>query len=129
MDGCYMYRRRMSQLNKSSKYTLLQFQLYIAKVMCTMGTAPEKKRSGRPKLSASPAQAVPKRGPKSKRQEPLPETRYDDVAHWPQPTKMKNRCKCCLTGQTRMMCSKCDVPLCLTNEKPVSWSIMTLKND
>lgn len=112
VNGWLMYRRFMSQIGQEEKYTLVNFQIYIAKVLCSKGTSMQK-RPGRPKLDTPPE--TPKRGPK--RLLPLTETQYDGMCHWPMPVTNKLRCAHCLKGQSRITCGKCNVHLCLSNVK------------
>ena len=41
----------------------------------------------------------------------------DGVAHWPTIEDKKNTCRHCKVGVIRVMCMKCNVPLCLTKDR------------
>ena len=48
---------------------------------------------------------------------PAPAPVPDNVPHWPEFLKKKNKCRFCKTGAGRVYCTKCDMCLCLSNSR------------
>ena len=59
--------------------------------------------------------------PLERRKQPAPvpvaDVQYDNVAHWPEFRKKKNKCRFCKTGTRHVYCTKCDMCLCLSNSR------------
>ena len=122
------YRRHCEQLEipKKQELSLLDFVLEIAESLATTNKVvpmettsgkqgrPSKRRSAE---EVSPSSAV-KVGRKSTTPLPPNDTRYDQLGHWPNPTKgNRSRCRFCKDGFSKIFCSKCKVCLCLREGK------------
>lgn len=119
VNGHLMYRNDCKRRNfpKKDILDLLDFKSEIFSALCKQGKDNPRKR-GRPSTDTVDAEHEAKkhRGPAK----PIPNfpERKDKVGHWPLATGDRQRCKkpgC--TGQSTIMCGKCQVNLCLTKER------------
>lgn len=99
-----MYRRDCAKNNIRKTMRLKVFKLSVAKVLMSKGkryTCPTEKQANVIVHSrANTEDAI----------------RYDGIEHLPKATS-KGRCRFCTIGQCRMACIKCDVRLCVTQDK------------
>ena len=121
VNGWLLYRRFCSQMKVPSKkqLSLLTFTAKIAESLTKAGKAMTKPSVGRPKRSSSQMfdEHQPKKGRAPKTVLPDPDSRYDQLGHWPYYDVKKNKCRLCKTGYSRAYCEKCKVCLCLTSNK------------
>lgn len=100
----------------ASQLDLLDFTLRIVKAHAWVESLPKAKKRGRPSLS--PLQ--PSKNAKYAQNRPMQDVRYDEVGHCPiRSDSREQRCKLegC-TGQTHIMCVKCNAHVCLANFEP-----------
>lgn len=122
------YRRHCEQLEipKKRELSLLDFVLEIAESLTTTNKVVPMEmtsgKQGRPSKRRSAEEASHSSAVKVGRKPttPLPpnDTRYDQLGHWPNPTKgNRSRCRFCKDGFSQIFCSKCQVCLCLREGK------------
>lgn len=110
-----LYRRDCDSLAIPARrqLDLLKFKFYIATCLPKQGKDTTPKRRGRPSTSLeTQLETKKKRGPM--KPVPVASIRTDNTAHWPAVDSVRQRCKrpgC--KGQTVVMCTKCQVHLCL----------------
>lgn len=118
------YKEQASRLGISKKdvLDLLGFRAYVAEVLIKANKTPARKK-GRPSSATSnPPSPAPPSPSTSRATEirPVSEIQFDQLGHFPNfdSKKFASRCKnldC--KGQTRVICIKCQVHLCLNKEK------------
>lgn len=110
-----LYRRDCDSLAIPARrqLDLLKFKFYTATCLLKQGKDTTPKRRGRPSTSLeTQLETKKKRGPM--KPVPVASIRTDNTAHWPAVDSVRQRCKrpgC--KGQTVVMCTKCQVHLCL----------------
>ncbi|XP_057673530.1 piggyBac transposable element-derived protein 2-like [Corythoichthys intestinalis] len=105
-----IYRRDCKLLGVKNTLRQKSFQAEVATSLILTQT-----RRGRPSLSeASPSPPPP---PKRVRVGVPDDVRSDQVAHWHLKCEKRGRCKLCKVYATTTLCEKCDVCLCLTEER------------
>lgn len=113
VNSWLVYRRHAQQLQLSKQMTLFEFILDVSDALRRSGKTDTRKR-GRP--ASSPGEPSKKTGrPANPR--PSIDTRYDQIGHWPEFQNQKQRCKNCISSYTKWSCRKCNVRLCLSNNK------------
>ncbi|KAH7941549.1 hypothetical protein HPB49_014815 [Dermacentor silvarum] len=89
---------------------LLDFALHITEAPAQADSQPKVQKRGRPSLSP----LVTSKKARYAENRPAQDIRFDQVGHWP--LRADSRDQCCklegCTGQTRIMCEKCNVHLC-----------------
>lgn len=116
MDICivnaWLLYRRDCNLNGASNFKrLVTFRAEIAHALLQQNSRPRKR--GRP--TSEHIDVPPRKRPVNPR--PLDDVRYDGYCHWPEHIEPKKRCRECVKAYTRMSCSKCKMPLCITKDK------------
>ena len=109
-----LYRRHVGQHKQSNYMPLKEFRSNIASALTTAGKIMPQKR-GRPSIDDKAS--CPPKDKRSRVALPVADVRYDSLAHWPQFSQKRMRCKHCPSGYTRILCSKCKVGLCLNDRK------------
>ena len=128
VNAWILYRRHRKQLEipKKQELPLLDFVLEISEGLISSNKVVQREatsnKQGRPSKRRSSEEAGPSSGVKVGRKPstPLPsnDTRYDQLGHWPNPTKdNRSRCRFCKDGFSKIFCSKCKVYLCLREGK------------
>ena len=109
-----LYQRHVGQHKQSHYMPLKEFRSNIASALT-------KARKIMPQKCGCPAMnnkaSCP---PKDKRSRVIllvADVRYDSLAHWPQFSQKRMRCKHCPSRYTHILCSKCKVGLCLNDQK------------
>ena len=137
INACLLYRRLLSvargQVQLQSKpMSLHEFKTRVA---LALGASTEMVQLGRPPASASKRHAETEPSGSARKLKkpstpvPCPELRHDGFEHYPKYTNNRLRCKreMC-SGQTRVICIKCNVPLCFSSKQDcwktyhVKWS-------
>ena len=116
VNAWILYCRHFKQYNypQNKKKSLLIFSTDIAHALIFANKVAPNSSRGRPVKRKSID--LVSRGQKPAQPLPIPDVRYDNVAHWPIPSSNKNRCRLC--GMTcRMTCSKCKIYLCLLENR------------
>lgn len=106
VNSWLVYRRHGESLGVPAKLSSKDFRLSISKALRNKGQKPQTQNLGRIKVIKKP------RGHR-----PDDDTRYDQKGHWPLHEPRQNRCKYCPTGYTSIICSKCEVNLCLVGAR------------
>ncbi|KAH7940814.1 hypothetical protein HPB49_006195 [Dermacentor silvarum] len=99
------------ELTPGKQLDLLEFTLHITEALAGADSRPKVQKRGRPALSP----LVTSQKARYAENRPVQDVGFDQVGHWPLRTDSRaQRCKLegC-TGQTRIMCEKCNVHLCL----------------
>ena len=115
VNAWLLYRRhsKQNQLPKKELLNLKDFQYRIATALLQSGKTTAKTR-GRPSLIQLPE----KKKTTAASAIPATEIRHDRVGHFPVFTgKVQKRCRFCRQGYSRIMCSKCNVQLCLVTDR------------
>ena len=115
INAWLLYRRDCQQLETNAKdmLSLYQFKARVSEVL-RKENQPVATRPGRPSTPVPEVQA--RRG--RKRKQPQPDTRYDQVGHFPGSNPTRKRCKngnC--KGKTTVYCIKYKLNLCLQTYK------------
>lgn len=134
INAWLLYRRCLPTMSsgqaQSKSMSLHAFKARIAIALCA---STDTVRRGRPAITGAvsePNRACKRQsvnqalsGASSKKRKPntplpCPELRYDGMHHYPKCVSQRQRCKreTC-SGQTRVVCKKCNVPLCLTSKR------------
>lgn len=116
VNAWLLYRRYSEQMNVPDKHqlSLLKFTIRIAEGLLRGGKVPNS--VGRPRKR----KATDTPSPTSRKQAaavPCEDVRCDNVAHWPEFRKKKNKCRLCKTNYSRAYCKKCNLCLCLNNTR------------
>lgn len=119
VNSWILYRRHCEQkeIPKKNQLTLLKFSIELADALMNSSqrTTPSRGRPRkRPLENAEEEQQKPGKAPAQPN--PCPDVRFDGVDHWPQAVKDKRRCRNC-QASVRMMCSKCNIYLCIVPER------------
>ena len=88
----------------------------VAESLCKQNKTLERP-VGRPPKRLSTEEVRNPRGKVAAVPTPQRDIRTDGVAHWPAVKDKKNNCRHCKVGTVRVVCTKCKVHLCLTNER------------
>lgn len=123
VNGWLLYRRHCDQnaIPKKSRMTLLKFTTILAESLMNTNvpakTTPNRGRpSKRPMQDKTPEQGNKKGGRAAVVPTPCSDVRYDGIGHLPNAVKEKKRCRLC-QAYARVMCSKCNLSLCLLPER------------
>ncbi|KAG0430632.1 hypothetical protein HPB47_022529 [Ixodes persulcatus] len=112
VNSWLVYRRHAQQLQLSKQMTLFEFILDVSDALRRSGNTDTKKR--RP--ASSPGEPSRKTG-RPANPHPSIDTRYDQIGRWPEFQNQKQRCKNCISSYMKWSCTKCNVRLCLSNNK------------
>lgn len=98
---------------KDTQYQLPSFRAQVAHVLCTLHSSGTSMGPGRPR-------GIPKSGSLGKKTYMPPvEVRYDGIGHFPHILPRQGGKRTCknvgCNSQTQVVCLKCDIHLCLTN--------------
>ena len=93
---------------------LKEFRSNIASALTKTGKIMPQKR-GRPSIDDKAS--CPPKDTRRRVSLPVADVRYDSLAHWPQFSQKRMRCKHCPSGYTRILCRKYKVGLCLNDRK------------
>lgn len=107
-----LYRRHCKQLNLTYN-GLKDFKADIGHALLMCGKIAIRKHSW-PTNSPPPPPAKKRR---LSAMRPVTDMQYDNLGHFPQHHKPKQRYKNCIMAYSRIMCVKCNVALCLTKGK------------
>jgi len=115
VNGWLLYRRHLALAGESKYSTLADFRSSIAHALLTAGKTVSKKR-GRPAADDN-AVVCSRTAKRAHFVKPVDDARYNSFGHWPEHSLQKYRCALCKVVKSRVRCTKCDVALCLTNNK------------
>ncbi|XP_025419430.1 uncharacterized protein LOC112689794 isoform X2 [Sipha flava] len=111
------YRRHCQQLHITKYQSMLQFKTNIAEGLKNAGFN-KKKQRGRPSSSINFVNPTPPKKRKVFAARLCADVQFDKIEHWPCPISERQRCKHCPEhSYSRMKCEKCNVYLCLNNNK------------
>ena len=115
VNAWLLYRRHCHQMNVSKKQqlSLLKFTSAIAHGLANAAKVPHVGRPGKRRASDTPS-SVPRKQPAPV---PYDDSRYDNVAHWPEFRKKKNKCRLCKVNFSRVYCKKCNLCVCLNSNR------------
>ncbi|KAL1246259.1 PiggyBac transposable element-derived protein [Trichinella spiralis] len=114
-----IYRKDVEEFSGSSEkpLNLLDFTISVASSLCHAEEASELVRRGpKSRLSTSPTADGTTRGTRILTRSLAADLRYDEISHWPLSSEKRMRCKLC-SKIVQFSCSKCQVFLCLTQER------------
>ena len=116
VNAWLLYRRYCTQLKvaKKQQLSLLKFTIAIASGLVNCRRI--QKSVGRPSKRKSDDIVIPQPR-KQPVAMPVADARYDNTSHWPEFREMKRKCRLCKTDQSRVYCMKCDLCLCMNNDR------------
>jgi len=119
VNGWLLYRRDCDSfgVSNSKQKDLLSFKISVAEALIKKGKDIISKKRGRPSLELmSDGSAARNRSAATCR--PQDDIRGDKIGHWPEVGATRKRCKnLSCSGKTVILCSKCNVHLCLNKNK------------
>ena len=116
VNAWLLYRRHCQQLGilRNRQLSLLKFTVSIAtalvhanSIVNSVGYPSKRRASG----------SIGENSRKKSTSSPIADIRFDSTSHWLECKSAKRKCKLCKTGQSRGYCLKCQVCLCLSNER------------
>lgn len=113
VNAWLLYRRHESSDRSAKTMSLLQFKSSVAEALCRTGPTSAMKR-GRPSMNSVDTAPQPCSTRHPVNPVPVDDVRYDGFEHFPKLTVKRGRCRregC--SGQSRIVCTKCGVHLCL----------------
>lgn len=113
VNAWLLYRRQLRLTGETKYIPLVNFRTEVARALLTAGKVASRKR-GRPSTEPEQEERACKR---ERTVKPVDDARYDCVGHWPEHSTDKHRCALCKVAKSRVRCMKCNVALCLTNDK------------
>jgi hypothetical protein len=127
VNAWLLYHRHCETLGipKKKRLPLVDFILEIAEGLIhankQVAVETSNGKPGRPTKRKSLEQdtsQVAKVGRKPTTPSPCNDSRFDQLGHWPKPTKdSRSRCRHCKDGYSKIFCAKCNICLCLREGK------------
>ena len=112
VNAWLLYRRHLTLTGETKYMSLIDFRSDVARALLTAGKVISRKR-GRPSAESVPNE----RAKRTHTVKPVDDARFDCVGHWPEHSANKHRCALCKVAKSRVRCMKCNVALCLTQNK------------
>ena len=109
-----LYRRHVALTGETKHMSLMDFRSDVARALLRAGKVINRKR-GRP--SAETVGLFNERVKRTRTVKPVDDARFDCVGHWPDHSANKYRCALCKDAKSHIRCMKCNVALCLTQNR------------
>ena len=116
VNAWLLYRRHADQMNvpKQRQLCLLKFTSTIAESLVKSGKVTNDVGRPRKRKATDTPSPISRKQPAAV---PCEDVRYDNVGHWPEFRKNKNKCRLCKVHHSRVYCKKCNLCLCLNNTR------------